>query len=97
PFVIIPKALADKIGVKSGDYVQLITLRGSVKMRAWVREAQAYLDVMGKKLPVVNVVWAFSFQGGVTGPQGNLLPPDAGDVVTTIQESKAWIGRVRKA
>ena len=51
----------------------------------------------GGKLPVVNVIWAFSFEGYVTGPQANFINPDVGDVVTTIQESKAWMGKIRKA
>ncbi len=97
PFVYVPRKLAEKLGIKSGDYVELLTARGSVKMRAYVTEGEAYLVVNGKELPQVNVIWHFSFMGKVTGPQGNFIVPDVGDVVTTIQESKAWIGKIRKA
>lgn len=97
PFVYVPRRLAEKLGVKSGDLVELLTARGSIKMRAYVTEGEAYLVVNGKELPQVNVVWHFSFLGDVTGPQGNFITPDVGDVVTTIQESKAWIGKIRKA
>lgn len=96
PFVIVPKRLADKLGVKSGDMVQLITVRGSIKMKAYVSQHQAYLKVADKELPVVNLIWSFSFLGGVTGPHANFLVPDVGDTITTIQESKAWIGKIRK-
>ncbi|ABL78805.1 formate dehydrogenase subunit alpha [Thermofilum pendens] len=97
PFVYVPRELARKLGVNSGDYVEIITARGSIKMRAYVTEGEAYLTVNGRQLPHVNVVWAFSFLGYVTGPQGNFISPDVGDVVTTIQETKAWIGKIRKA
>lgn len=97
PFVYLPRALAERLGVKSGDYVDVITLRGGLRMKAYVTDGEAYLTVNGKELPVVNVIWAFSFEGYVTGPQGNFLNSDVGDVVTTIQESKAWIGKIRKA
>ena len=97
PFVYVPRSLAEKLGVKSGDYVDVVTLRGGLRMKAYVTDGEAYLKVNGKELPVINVIWAFSFEGYVTGPQGNFLNPDVGDVVTTIQESKAWMGKIRKA
>jgi formate dehydrogenase major subunit len=97
PFVYVPRGLADKLGIKSGDYVDVITLRGALRMKALVTEGEAYLKVDGRETPVVNVIWAFSFEGYTTGPQGNFLNPDVGDVVTTIQESKAWIGKIKKA
>ncbi|MEM1597303.1 MAG: formate dehydrogenase subunit alpha [Pyrobaculum sp.] len=97
PFAIVSESLAQQLGVKSGDYVELVTARGSIKVKAYVTKGEAYLDVTGGKLPVVNVIWAFSFEGYVTGPQANFINPDVGDVVTTIQESKAWMGKIRKA
>jgi formate dehydrogenase major subunit len=97
PFVYVPRRLADKLGIKSGDYVDVITLRGALRMKALVTEGEAYLNVDGRETPVVNVIWAFSFEGYTTGPQGNFINPDVGDVVTTIQESKAWIGKIKKA
>ncbi|MCY0890520.1 MAG: formate dehydrogenase subunit alpha [Pyrobaculum arsenaticum] len=97
PFVYVPKKLAEKLGIKPGDLVDVITLRGSLRMKAYVTDGEAYLQVNGSELPVVNVIWAFSFEGYTTGPQGNFLNPDVGDVVTTIQESKAWIGKIKKA
>ena len=97
PFVYVPRALAQKLGIQSGDYVELWTARGMLKMVAYVTDGEAYLNVNGNSVPVVNVQWSFSFMGDVTGPQGNFLTPDVGDVVTTIQESKAWLGAIRKA
>ncbi len=97
PFVYVPEKLALKLGVKSGDLVEILTARGSIKMKAFVTKGEAYLTVNGRELPQINVIWAFSFLGYVTGPQGNFISPDVGDVVTTIQESKAWIGKIRKA
>ena len=97
PFVYVPEKLAAKLGIKPGDLVEILTARGSVKMKAYVTKGEAYLTVNGKELPQINVIWAFSFLGYVTGPQGNFISPDVGDVITTIQETKAWIGKIRKA
>jgi len=97
PFVYINEKLAEKLGIKPGDLVEIVTARGSIRMKAFVTKGEAYLNMGGKELPVVNVVWHFSFLGQATGPQGNFMTPDAVDVVTTIQESKAWMGVVRKA
>ncbi|MEZ0248100.1 MAG: molybdopterin-dependent oxidoreductase [Thermoproteus sp.] len=97
PFVYVPKSLAQQLGINSGDYVELWTARGGLKMRAYITDGEAYVAVAGQMVPVVNVIWAFSFEGYVTGPGGNFLVPDVGDVVTTIQESKAWLGAIRKA
>lgn len=97
PYVQMPRKLAEKIGVKSGDYVILETARGALKMRAYVTDGAAYLNVNGRDVPVVSLHWSFSFTGLVTGPEANFLNPDVVDVKTTIQESKAWVGKIRKA
>jgi formate dehydrogenase major subunit len=62
-----------------------------------VTKGEAVVRVNNRDLPVVNLIWAFSFQGRTTGPQANFLNPDVGDAVTTIRESKAWIGFARRA
>ncbi len=97
PYVQIPRKLAEKIGVKSGDWVEIVTARGSIKMRAWVTDGMAYLKVNGKDVPVVSMHWSFSFAGRKAGPQANFATPDVVDVKTTIQESKAFMGKIRKA
>lgn len=97
PFVYIPERLAARLGIRPGDLVEIATARGSIRLKAYVTKGEAYLNVNGRELPVVNVIWAFSFEGAVTGPQANFINPDVGDVVTTIQESKAWIGYLRRA
>lgn len=97
PYVQVPRKLAEKIGVKSGDWVEIVTARGSIKMRAWVTDGMAYLKVDGKEVPVVSMHWSFSFAGRKAGPQANFATPDVVDVETTIQESKAFIGKIRKA
>ncbi|MEN2999855.1 MAG: hypothetical protein ABDH61_04700 [Acidilobaceae archaeon] len=50
-----------------------------------------------KEVPEISVIWGFSFAGKTTGIHANFINPDVGDVITTIQESKAWMGKVRKA
>ncbi|MDM7275467.1 MAG: molybdopterin-dependent oxidoreductase [Thermoprotei archaeon] len=97
PFAYVPEKLAAKLGIKPGDYVEIVTARGSVKMRAYTTKGMAYLKVAGKDIPVVNVLWSFNFQGRVIGPSGNFISPDVGDVDTTIQETKVWLGYIRRA
>ncbi len=97
PYAQIPEPLAQKLGIKSGDHITIETARGTIKMRALVTKGTFYAEVNGKPLPVISLQWAFSFLGLVTGPQANFLSPDVVDVKTTIQESKAWVGKVRRA
>ncbi|CCC81843.1 molybdopterin-dependent oxidoreductase [Thermoproteus tenax] len=97
PFAIVSKSLAQQLGINSGDYVEIWTARGGIKLRAFVTDGEAYVSVNGQTVPVVNVVWSWSFQGTDTGASANFLVPDVGDVITTIQESKAWLGMIRKA
>ena len=96
-FAYIPEPLESKLGIKPGDYVEIATARGTIRLKAFVTKGEAVVRVNNRDLPVVNLIRAFSFQGRTTGPQANFLNPDVGDVVTTIQESKAWIGFVRRA
>jgi len=96
PFVYIPVKLAEKLGIRAGEPVEIATARGTIRLKAFITHGEAYLTVNNKELPVVNGIWAFSFQGRVTGTQSNFMNPDVGDVITTIQESKAWIGYLRR-
>ncbi len=97
PYVQVPRELAEKIGVRSGDWVEIETARGTIRMRAWVTGGIAYLEVDGRKVPVVSMHWSFSFAGRKAGPQANFAVPDVVDVKTTIQESKAFIAKIRRA
>ena len=97
PFAIISKKLAQQIGVNPGDYIELWTARGGIKVRAYVTDGEAYLNVDGQQVPVVNILWSWSFEGPDAGPSGNFISPDVVDPVTTIQETKAWLGVIRKA
>ncbi|MFP3168265.1 MAG: molybdopterin-dependent oxidoreductase [Thermoproteus sp.] len=97
PFVKIPRKLAQQLGVSTGDYVELWTARGGLKMRAYVTDGEAYLEVNGQDVPVVNILWSWSFEGPDAGPSANFISPDVVDPVTTIQETKAWLAVIRKA
>jgi formate dehydrogenase major subunit len=97
PFVTISKRLAEQLGVSPGDLVTLYTARGSITLPAFVTDGEAYLTVDGQQVPVVNITWFGGFQGNAPAPAANFIVPDVGDVVTTIQESKAWMGKIAKA
>ncbi len=97
PYAQVPEPLAQKLGIKSGDHIIIETARGTIKMRAYVSRIDRNVPVGERELPVVSLVWSFGFAGAVTGPQANLLSPDLVDPITSIQESKAWLGKVRRA
>ena len=97
PFAQVPRKLAEKLGIKSGDLVEIETARGILRMKAFVTSGMAYLNVNGKEVPEVSLHWSFSFRGLRTGPEANYLTPDVVDVKTTIQETKAFIGKIRRA
>lgn len=97
PFIYVPKSLAQALGIRSGDYVEVWTARGSIKAPAFVTEGEAYLSINGETVPVVEVLWHWGFLGYATGPSGNFLTPDVVDPQRSIQESKAFLGVIRKA
>ncbi|MEM0471333.1 MAG: molybdopterin-dependent oxidoreductase [Sulfolobales archaeon] len=98
PFITIPKDAAEKLGISSGDLVELITIRGSIRLKAYVANTgqQSCWRYDEDCIPIVSITWFSGFAGAVQGPVGNILSPDAIDVVTSIQESKGWLGKLRR-
>jgi len=98
PFVEIPVELAEKIGVRSGDIVEVGNVRNRIYLRAYVTRRMPRLKINGRTVYVVNIPWHWSFAGRNNSPaEANLLTPSVGDTTTTIQESKVFLVWVRKA
>ncbi|MEM4970260.1 MAG: molybdopterin-dependent oxidoreductase, partial [Sulfolobales archaeon] len=98
PFATISKSLAERIGISSGDYIEIYTARGILRLKAYVSHTkEEYIDIGGRYIPVVSITWFSGFSGMRKGPISNIIAPDALDVITLIQESKGWIGKVRRA
>ncbi len=98
PFATISKSLAERIGVSSGEYIEIHTARGILRLKAYVSHIEGgYIDIGGKYIPIVSITWFSGFAGARRGPISNIIAPDVLDVITLIQESKEWIGKVRRA
>jgi formate dehydrogenase major subunit len=93
----IPEDLARQLGIKGGDYIRVGNNRAEIKVRAMVTKRAQKLLVNDKETFVVGMPWHWGFKGGgATFSVANLLTPPIGDVTTTMQESKVFIGYVKK-
>jgi len=98
PFVEIPKELADKLGIRDGDIVEVGNRRARIYLRAMVTYRAPVLKIAGKRVYVINIPWSWGFSGlHASTSIANLLTGDYMDTTTTMQESKVFLAYVRKA
>ncbi len=98
PFVEIPKPLADKLGIKSGDIVEVGNKRNVIYLRAMVTHRVPKLSINGKETYVINIPWHWGWAGAhSTYAVANTITDVYMDIVTTMQETKAFLAYVRKA
>lgn len=107
-FVEMSPSLADARGIKPGDWVKVISIRGEVRARAQVTHRMAPFTC-GKSgsqntSEMVALPWHFGYAGLVTGGPdarqnyaANQLPPMVGDANTLIPEYKVFMVDVKKA
>lgn len=96
-FVEMSEELAKEKGIRNGDKVIIMTTRGDIKAVACVTKRFKPLNVAGKKIHHIGVLWHFGFNGYATGDPANRLTPHVGDANTTIPEYKAWLCNIRRA
>lgn len=97
-FCEIPRELAQELNIKNGDWVEVESARGKVKVQAMVTSRmKPFTLVGGKKTYQIGlpIHWAPK-SGFVQGDITNTLTPQAVDVNVQIQESKVFLGNVRK-
>ncbi len=98
PFAEIPAELAEKLGIKSGDIIEIGNKRAVIYVRALVTRRLPKLKIAGKDVYVVNIPWHWGFSGlHASTSVANLLIGDYMDTTTTMQESKTQLAYVRKA
>ncbi len=98
PFAEIPKPLADKLGIKPGDIVEVGNNRNIIYVRALVTHRVPKLNIDGKEVYVINLPWHWGWQGAhSTYAVANTITDVYMDTVTTMQESKVFLAFVRKA
>ncbi len=96
-FVEISASLAKKIGAKSGDRVEVTTVRGSLVAPVIVSARIRPMMVHGQETEVVGMPWHWGFQGLYTGQSANQLTPHIGDANTNIPEYKAFLCNIKLA
>jgi formate dehydrogenase major subunit len=97
PMLEIPESLAQKLSLKTGDWVKVSSARGELTVRAVVTPRMKTLQVDGREVTVVWMPYNWGYQGLSTGPSVNHLTIDAADPGAGTQETKACLVNVIKA
>jgi len=92
----IPLTLAQKLAVKTGDWVKVSSARGELTVKASVTPRMQTLKVDGQEVTVVWMPYNWGFKGLSTGPSVNFLTIDALDPGAGTQETKACLINVIK-
>jgi formate dehydrogenase-N alpha subunit len=97
PFVELSRELAQEKGIKNGDWVQVESARGKVKVQAMVTNRLRPYKIAGKLVHQIGlpIHWAPK-SGFVQGDIVNSLSPEVLDPTAHIQESKAFLGNISK-
>jgi formate dehydrogenase major subunit len=97
PVLELPLALAEKLDVKSGDWVRVSSARGELEVKALVTPRMKALKIGDQEVTVVWMPYNWGFQGLSTGPSVNHLTIDASDPGAGTQETKACLVNVVRA
>ncbi|MDF2629037.1 MAG: formate dehydrogenase alpha subunit [Symbiobacteriaceae bacterium] len=98
PFVEISRELAQEQGIRNGGLVEVSSARGKVKVQAMVTNRVKPLKMGAKLVHVIGLPIHWGPKSGhVQGDIANTLTPQAIDVNVQIQESKVFLGNVKKA
>lgn len=95
-FIEIGSALAKKLDIKYGEVVEVISARGSIKLKALVTERIQPLKINDKETHTVGIPFGWGFAGLGTGPSVNALTHGAIDPPAGTPEFKALLVNVRK-
>ena len=93
----MPKKLAEKLGIKSGDEVIVRSIRAQIKEKAMVTDRIKPLIIGGVEVFVTWQPYNWGFKGLSTGPSGNYITIDALDPNAQSQEFKACLIDIKKA
>jgi formate dehydrogenase major subunit len=93
-FVEISPQLADELGIRNGDPVCLITMRGAIEALALVSRRIRPIQLNGKMVHQVAAPFHFGAAGPVRGDAANDLGAISGEPNVTIMETKAILCNV---
>ncbi len=94
-FVEISTGLADRLGIKNGQKVEVTTARGSICGKACVTERLQPLRVDGKVVEMIALPWHWGFVGLSCGCSTNLCTIDALDPNASMPEFKTALCNVK--
>jgi len=95
-FCEISPTLAAAKGIKHGDKVSILNARGKITAYALVTDRVQPLNVNGRMVEMVGMIWHFGPGCAATGDACNQLTPSIGDANTMIPEFKAFLVDIRK-
>jgi len=95
-FLEIGTALAKQLDIKYGEVVEVVSPRGSLKVKAMVTERIQPLIINGKESHTVGMPFGWGYAGLATGPSVNSLTHAAFDPASGTPEFKALLVNVRK-
>jgi len=96
PVVEMPDTLAQKLNVKTGDWVKVSSARGELTVKAVVTPRMKPLQANGREVTIVWMPYNWGYQGLSTGASVNHLTIDALDPGAGTQETKACLVNVVK-
>jgi formate dehydrogenase major subunit len=89
-FVELSPELAAELGINSGDWITITTLRGSIEARAMVTQRVKPITVQGHTIHQVGMPWHFGFGGLARGAIANDLVALVEDPNSLIHEAKSF-------
>jgi formate dehydrogenase major subunit len=95
-FVEISEELAQEKGIKNGDVVTVVSARGKAKAVACVTKRLKPLNIDGRKVHEIGILWHYGFEGIAVGDPANRLTPHIGDANAFTPEYKAWLCDVHR-
>ncbi len=95
-FVEISPELAKEKGIANGEYLRVITERGTTEAKALVTKRLRPLTVNGETVHQVGMPWHWGYQGIATGDIANTVTAFVADPNVTIHEGKAFTCRIEK-
>jgi len=96
PMLEMPESLAQKLRVKSGDWVKVSSARGELTVKAVVTPRMKTLQVDGREVTIVWMPYNWGYSGLSKGASVNHLTIDAVDPGAGTQETKACLVNVVK-
>ena len=95
-FVELGTALAQRLGIKSGDRVIVSSARGAIEVYALVTERFQPFFVEGQRVDEIGLPWHWGYAGIVPGDIANDLTASVGDPNSKIPETKVFLCNMRK-